>query len=65
MPETAKLLGGLIRWLIKGCKTRLRDEIDGNFEGTWGGTYSTENYIIGVSTVIIILIIVIIVIKWL
>lgn len=58
----AKLLGGLIRWIIKGCKTKLRDEIEGNFEGTWGGTYSIENYIIGVSTVILILIIVVIII---
>ena len=58
----AKLLGGLIRWLIKGCKTSLRDEIEGNFEGSWGGTYSTENYIIGLGTVIIILLVVSIII---
>ena len=64
MPETAKLLGAFIRWLIKGCKTSLRDEIEGNFEGTWGGSYSTENYIIGISTVIIILVIVAIFINW-
>lgn len=60
----AKLLGGFIRWLIKRCKTSLRDEIEGNFEGTWGSTYSTENYIIGISTVIIILVIVAIFINW-
>jgi hypothetical protein len=60
----AKLLGGLIRWLIKRCKTRLSDEIEGNFEGSWGGTYSTENYLIGMSTIIFILIIVVILIWW-
>ena len=59
-----KLLGGLIRWLIKRCKTSLRDEVEGNFEGTWGGTYSAENYIIGITTVVFILIIVVVTINW-
>ncbi len=53
--EIAKLIGGFIRWLLKGCKTSLQDEIEGNFDATWGGTYDTENYIIGVVTVVIIL----------
>ncbi len=58
----AILLGGLVRWLLKRCKTKLRDEIEGNFEGTWGGSYCTENYIIGVSTVFFILAVVVILI---
>jgi hypothetical protein len=45
MPETAKHLGGFIRWLLKGCKTRLRDELDSALEPTWGGSYGMENYI--------------------
>ncbi|MBP1616063.1 MAG: hypothetical protein H6Q13_3511 [Bacteroidetes bacterium] len=53
--EIAKLIGGFIRWLLKGCKTSLQDEVEGNFDATWGGTYDTENYIIGVVTVVIIL----------
>lgn len=57
-----KLLGGLVRWLLKGCKTKLRDEIEGNLEGTWCSSYSTENYIIGISIVILILIVVLIII---
>jgi len=32
----------------KGCKTSLQDEVEGNLDATWGGTYDTENYIIGV-----------------
>lgn len=59
MPETAKWLGGFVRWLFKGCKTSLKDEVEGNFDSTWAGSYDTENYIIGVATVIIILIIVV------
>jgi hypothetical protein len=53
--EFAKLIGGFIRWLLKGCKTSLRDETEGNLDATWGGTYDTENYIIGIATVVIIL----------
>ena len=51
----AKLIGGFIHWLIHGCKTSLQDEVEGNLDATWGGSYNTENYIIGVVTVIIIL----------
>ncbi len=53
--EFAKLIGGFIHWLLKRCKTRLQDEIEGNLEATWGGTYDTENYIIGIITVVVIL----------
>ena len=51
----AKHLGALVRWLFKGCKTKLQDEIDGVFDATWGGSYDTENYIIGLVTVLIML----------
>ena len=61
MPETAKYIGGFIRWILKGCKTKLQDEVEGNFEATWGGTYDFENFIIGVVTVIVILAIILIV----
>ncbi|GET22365.1 hypothetical protein CLV93_112100 [Prolixibacter denitrificans] len=55
MPETARWLGGFIRWLLKGCRTSLQDEIGGNLDATWGGTYDTENYVIGLGTIVIIL----------
>jgi hypothetical protein len=55
MPETAKWIGGFIRWLLKGCKTLLKDEIEGSLDASWGGTYEIENYIIGVVTVVIII----------
>ncbi|MDO5666161.1 MAG: hypothetical protein Q4G63_13035 [Bacteroidia bacterium] len=51
----AKHLGGFIRWLLKGCKTNLKDEIEGNLDATWGNTYDTENYIIGIITIAVIL----------
>ncbi|WP_321480956.1 hypothetical protein [uncultured Bacteroides sp.] len=53
--EFAKFIGGFIRWLLKGCKTSLRNEIEGNFDGTWAGSYDVENYIIGLVTVVIML----------
>ncbi len=50
----AKLIGGFVHWLIHGCKTSLQDEVEGNFDATWGGDYDMENYIIGLVTVIVI-----------
>ena len=55
MPETAGWLGGFVRWLLKGCKTNLKDEIEGNLDATWGRSYDFENFIIGVVTVSVIL----------
>jgi len=53
--EFGKFIGGFIHWLMHGCKTSLQDEVEGNLDATWGGTYDTENYIIGVVTVVVIL----------
>lgn len=47
MPETTKHLGAFIRWLLKGCKTKLIDEVDGNFEPKILRSYDAENYILG------------------
>jgi hypothetical protein len=55
----ASFIGAFIRWVLKGFKTRLRDEIEGNFPAKWGGSYLFENYIIGIITVILILIVII------
>jgi hypothetical protein len=55
----ASFIGAFIRWVLKGFKTRFRDEIEGNFPAKWGGSYLFENYIIGIVTVILILIVVI------
>ena len=55
MPETVELIGGFIRWLLKGCKTSLRDELEGNLDATWGSSYDFENYIIGLITSAIII----------
>jgi len=57
----AKDLGAFVRWLFKGCKTKLRDEIEGNFEATWGVTYDMENYIIGNVTVLVMILIAVII----
>lgn len=56
MPETARWIGGFVRWLYKGCKTSLRDELEGNLDATWGGSYDTENYVLGVATVVVLLV---------
>jgi hypothetical protein len=53
-----EFIGAIIRWLIKGCKTSLKDEINGTLDPTWGKSYDFENLIIGllVSSLFIILI---------
>jgi hypothetical protein len=48
MPEWAEFIGGLIRWLFKCCKTNLKDELEGNLDPSWGGSYDFENFIIGI-----------------
>ena len=55
MPEWAMYIGGLVRWLAKGCKTRFIDEVEGNLDATWGGSYDLENYIIGLASIVIAL----------
>ena len=59
---TTKFLGGFVRWLLKGCKTKLSDEIHGRLEPKWLKSYDTENYIIGLITCIIIVIIAILIV---
>lgn len=54
---SAKFLGGFVRWLLKGCRTKLKDEIEGNLEPKWLKSYDTENYIIGLITSIIMIVI--------
>ena len=54
MPEWAMYIGGLVRWLVKGCKTKLIDEVEGNLNATWGCSYDFENLIIGIVIVVII-----------
>lgn len=48
-------VGAFVRWLLKKCKTRLKDEIEGNFPAKWGGSYEIESYVIGIVTVVLIL----------
>ena len=55
MPETAKLIGAFIRWIFKGFKTNLKDEIDGGLEPKWLFSYDIENLLIGYLTAIIII----------
>jgi hypothetical protein len=54
---SAKFLGGFVRWLLKGCKTKLDDEIHGRLDPKWLDSYDTENYIIGLITSIIMVVI--------
>ena len=43
------------RWFNSMVIERLQDEVEGNLDASWGRTYDIENYIIGLSTVVIIL----------
>jgi hypothetical protein len=50
----AKYIGAIVHWLLKGCRTKLSDEINGYPTATWGGSYDMENVIIGYFTIIIV-----------
>lgn len=52
---TTKYIGAFVRWLFKGCKTNLRDELDGNFNPKILGSYDLENYFIGLFTCIVLI----------
>ncbi len=51
MYSAAIYIGAMIRWLVKGCKTNLKDELAGRLDPRWGGSYDLENFIIGVISV--------------
>jgi hypothetical protein len=55
-----KLLGAFIRWITKGCKGKLINEIDGIYPATWGRSYDMENLAIGMLVGFILIAIVII-----
>jgi hypothetical protein len=56
MPLTfLKIIGSFFRWLVKGFKSNLLKEIDGEYEATWGKSYDFENYIIGIFAAIVIM----------
>jgi hypothetical protein len=48
-------IGAFLRWLSKGCKTKLKDEIEGNFNPTFAGSYEFENLVLGIIFTIIFL----------
>ncbi len=56
MLNIGSTLGAVIRWLLKGCKTKLSDEIRGVFKGKLFD-YQIENYFISVIFIIIVIII--------
>jgi hypothetical protein len=55
MPETAVYIGAFIRWLLKLCKTKLRDEIKGIFNPVLLDSYTMENFFIGLISVTIVI----------
>lgn len=59
MPEQAEFLGAFMRWILKGFKTKLKDELDGNLMPITRLSYDFENMILGyISASIIIVLIV-------
>lgn len=54
----AQTIGAVIRWLLKGCKTKLEHEIHGKLPATWGRSYDMENLEIGMLVGFIFIVIV-------
>jgi len=59
MPEWAEFIGAIVRWIFKGFSSSIKDEIEGNYDSSWGGSYEFENFIIGIISIIIVLSIII------
>jgi hypothetical protein len=57
----AKYIGGFVRWLFKGCKTSLSDELNGIGSPRWSNSYSSENYVIGYIVIAMLIAIIIII----
>jgi len=55
MIQIAQLIGAVLRWLYKGCRSSLKEEIHGNYDAKWAGSYELENYIIGVIFAIVLI----------
>ncbi len=55
MYSFAILLGAVLRWLFKGFRTSLSDELLCRLEPTWGKTYKFENYVVGVIAIVSLL----------
>jgi|WetSurMetagenome_2_1015567.scaffolds.fasta_scaffold220907_1 hypothetical protein len=54
-------IGAFLRWIFKRCKTKLKDEIEGNFNPTFAWSYEFENLVIGIIFTILFLGLIIIV----
>jgi hypothetical protein len=50
----AVFIGGFVRWIFKGFRTRLIDELEGNLDAKWGSSYDIENAIIGYISVAVL-----------
>jgi hypothetical protein len=55
MIQIAQLIGAVLRWLFKGFRSSLKEEIRGNYDAKWAGSYELENYIIGVIFAIVLI----------
>lgn len=49
-------LGGTIRWILRGCKTKLKDEIDGKEMTLTGFGANHENYTLGIFLCLLIVV---------
>jgi len=58
------ILGGVVRWLLKGRKTKLQDEIHGVMDSTWGLSYRFENWVVGMIVILLLLSVGILLVYW-
>jgi len=57
--QYALFIGAFFRWIIKGFRTKLKDEISGNYKGVILKNYDLESIIIGYVIVILFLFLII------
>jgi hypothetical protein len=63
MSNVPEFLGGFVRWILKGAKTNLKEEIDGSIDSSRKIDYGFENYLIGIATLLFLLLITILIMR--
>jgi len=63
--DRLEFIGGVVRWVLKGCKTKFGDEIHSRINSnSFIGNYEIENIIIGFLSIVIFLALIVILIVY-
>ena len=61
MSNVPEFIGGFVRWILKGAKSNLKEEMEGSIDSSRKLDYGFENYLIGIATLLFLLLITILI----